>query len=234
MDFVRPGLRKEQLLWFEQVQKMDEEMGDTCYVCGVNDNVEEASGDEDEGVVTGALEDLEIKEGEEVAKIKADKDMKEVKEAADPRRPSRKKVEDHERTHLPDRNWCPICVQAKGKDLDHRKSMVEDGGLSEYTFDYCFLGDELGCKVTVMVGRERVTGTCTAPMVPMKGGIGQFTTDKVVEMIDEVGDARQTIIIKTDQEPSIKALMEDVVQEREEGRMILEKPRGKQWKQWNC
>ena len=33
-------------------------MGDKCYVCGVNDNVEEISGDEDEGVVTGALDDI--------------------------------------------------------------------------------------------------------------------------------------------------------------------------------
>jgi hypothetical protein len=66
-----------------------------------------------------------------------------------------------------------------------------------------------------LVGRERATGTYSATTVPMKGSSGQFTIDKVLEMIDEVGDARQTIIMKTDQEPSIKALVKDVVKERE-------------------
>ena len=46
--------------------------------------------------------------------------------------------------------------------------------------------------------------------------------DKILETIDEVGDARQTIIMKTDQEPSIRALVEDVVAEREDGRTIVE------------
>lgn len=58
--------------------------------------------------------------------------------------------------------------------------------------------------------------------MPTTGSSGQFALDKILEAIDEVGEAKQTIIIKTDQEPSIKALMEDVVAEREEGRTIVE------------
>ena len=41
-------------------------------------------------------------------------------------------------------------------------------------------------------------------------------------MIDEVGDARQTIVMKMDEEPSSKALIEDVVKEREKGRTVVE------------
>ena len=38
-----------------------------------------------------------------------------VKKLIDPRLPTQREVEDHCLTHLPYRNWCPICVKAKGK-----------------------------------------------------------------------------------------------------------------------
>ena len=59
--------------------------------------------------------------------------------------------------------------------------------MSEYSFDYCFPGDELGCKLTILVGRERVTGMNIATVVPMKGSMGRFVVDKALELIDEVG-----------------------------------------------
>ena len=40
--------------------------------------------------------------------------------------------------------------------------------------------------------------------------------------MEEVGDGSQAIVVKTDQEPSIKAIVEDLVKEREEGRTIVE------------
>ena len=67
-----------------------------------------------------------------------------------------------------------------------------------------------------------MTGTNFATTVPMKGSMGRFVVDKVIDMIDEVGDAKQTITLKTDQEPSVKALIEDIVAEREEGRTVTE------------
>ena len=186
-------------------------------MCGVDGEVEEMSDEEDVVKV-----DLEDQEGAVVEKIKAEKDERHVKDMVDPRRPSRQEVITHERTHLPCRNWCSICVQAEGRNADHRKCQKEERGLSEYSFDYCFPVDVLGCKLTVLVGRERVTGTYSATMVPTKGSSGQFTLAKILETIYAVGDARQTIIMKTDQEPSIKALVEDLVHEREDGRTIVE------------
>ena len=129
--------------------------------------------------------------------------MRKIKEVVDPRRPTEKEVEEHNRHHLPYRNWCRICVQGKWKDTDNRKSTQEERGLSEYSWDYCFPGDELGCKLTVLVGRDKVTGMYAATTVPMKGSMGQFVIDKVMDTIDEVGDTCQQIIVKTDQEPSI-------------------------------
>ena len=82
------------------------------------------SEDESDGVeVVGA-------EGE---RIKAERDAKRMKSILDPRKPNEKDVEDHNRTHLPYRNWCPHCVRAKGKDMDHRKAVEGERGLAEYS-----------------------------------------------------------------------------------------------------
>ena len=130
-DSVRPFEEEKERRWIEQVRRVDEVMGFKCYVCGVNGEVEEMS-DEDE--VTKV--DPEGKDGEKVEKIKAEKDERDIKEILDPRRPTQKEVEDHERAHLPYRNWCSICVRAKVQDADHRKCVKEERGLSEYSFGY--------------------------------------------------------------------------------------------------
>ena len=182
----------------------------------VEGEVEEMSDEEGEVVIA------KEQGGEDVERLKAAKDERVVKEMGDPRRPTQKDVDDHERTHLPYRNWCSVCVRAKGKGAAHRRDVGKERGLSEYSFDYCVPGDELGCKLTVLVGRERVTGTYSATAVPTKGSTGQFAIDKRLATIEEVGDTQQQIILKSDQEPSVVAIAGDVVAEREEGRTVVE------------
>ena len=53
-------------------------------------------------------------------------------------------VDKHNLTHLPYRNWCPICVRAKGKDADHRRVVDGTRCLPEYSFDYAFPGTSSG------------------------------------------------------------------------------------------
>ena len=209
--------------WGESVRPegaMPEEEEERCWVCGTGEGEEEdgESGEDDEG------EAVRVEEGggEDVQRFRAVKDERWVKELVDPRRPTEREVEEHERTHLPYRNWCDVCVRGKGRDSDHRKEVGKERGLSEYSFDYCFPGDELGCKLTVLVGRERTTGMYSATAVPMKGSMGYFTVERIKDAIEEVGDASQAIIIKTDQEASVGCLIEEVVKDREEGRTIVE------------
>ena len=78
----------------------------------------------------------------------------------------------HNLTHLPYRSWCPHCVRAKGKDMDHRKGGDKQKGLAEFAFDYCFPGNELGYKLTVLVGVEKGTGMKMASVLPSKGSTG--------------------------------------------------------------
>ena len=163
--------------------------------------------------------------GEEVGRERADGEEREVKKLGDPRKPTQEEVVLHERTHLPYRNWCYHCVRGKGKDLDHRKSADEERGLSEYSFDYCFPGDEFGFKLTVLVGRERATGMNMGTVVPMKGTSGRFSAEKIMEFMEECGDSNMDVIVKSDQEPAIKILMKDVMELRgdtKERRTILE------------
>ena len=79
-----------------------------------------------------------------------------VRKIADPKLPTPEEIERHRiMGHFPYRNWCPLCVRAMGKEMPHKSDSGKDRGLPEYSIDYCFPGDELGFKWTVMVMKER-------------------------------------------------------------------------------
>ena len=59
-------------------------------------------------------------------------------------------------------------------------------GLSGYSVDYCFAGDEFVLRLTVLVVRERCTGIVMATTGLVKGSTGKFAVDKVLEWMDEV------------------------------------------------
>ena len=146
-------------------------------------------------------------EGFGAQRIWVEKSKNVVKTILDPRMPTVKEVEEHNRTRLPCRNWCPHCVRAKGKDLGHRKDTSCERGPPAVSFDCCFQGNELGYKLTVLVGRERVTGMTMAAVLPSKGSTGKFAA---TGPCNESGD----ITIKTDQEAAIKCLAKALVTER--------------------
>ena len=184
-----------------------------CGVCGIDDPISDEMELEEEGIISG---------GTEADKMGKESDDRDVRLLIDPRKPTQKEVDEHDLFHLPYRNWCAICIKAKGKELDHRKGIEEPRGLSEYSFDYYFPGDEFGFKLTVLGGKERATGMQFATTVPTKGASGKFASDKAVEFMEELGDSASKIIVKNDQEPSIKYLIKDVVDSRPEGQTILE------------
>ena len=183
---------------------------------GVMDVDVEEDEDEDEEDVLKADEEIERKAAQE--------DKREVKKLSDPRRPTQAEIDEHALTHIPYRNWCDICVRCRGKDLDHRKAVEEERGVSEYAFDYCFPGDEFGFKLVVLVGREKITGMYFATAVPTKGSSGRFAVDKALDYVAELGDKNSRIIIKTDQELAIKTWFRDMVEAREDDRTIPEEP----------
>jgi len=77
------------------------------------------------------------------------------------------------------RNWYRICVQARGREMDHTSQSGKERKLLGYAFDYCFPGDELGFKLIVWAGKERSCQGWMATTVPTKGGVGRFGADKM-------------------------------------------------------
>ena len=92
-----------------------------------------------------------------------------LKRLVDPKLPTKKEMEDHRLMgHVVYRNWCPICVKAMGRDMRHFREKEQEKQVPEYSWDFCFLGDELGMKWTVLVGAERLSGVTMAVTLPEK------------------------------------------------------------------
>ena len=53
--------------------------------------------------------------------------------------------------------------------MDHQEDSGKERKLPEYQMDYCFPGDELGFKGTVLVSKERMSKAWMATAVPTKG-----------------------------------------------------------------
>ena len=106
--------------------------------------------------------------------------------------------------------------------MDHTRMKEKERMIPECIFDYSFPGDEMGFKWTVLAGKERKSKSFFATAVPQKGASGRFASDKCIEFMWENGDAEGKVIVKTDQEPSIKFLVNDMIQGRPEGRTIPE------------
>ena len=61
-----------------------------------------------------------------------------------------------------------------------------------------------------------------ATSVPTKGASGRFSSDKALQFMEEIGDKTSKVIVKTDQEPSIKYLVKDMVEGRPQGQTVVE------------
>ena len=111
----------------------------------------------DESDVGEFEEDIEVeKEGEEVERFEAEGEGEFIRKMNDPRLPSSEEVGRHcVGGHVDYRDWCEVCVRSRGREMPHRRDKGGARLLPEYSWDYCFPGDEFGHKWTVLVGRER-------------------------------------------------------------------------------
>ena len=64
-----------------------------------------------------------------------------------------------------------------------------------------------------------------ATVVPTKGATGAFAARKVVEWIAECGCHEMEVIIKSDQEPAIRYLVDDVLKHRTGAKTLIEDSR---------
>ena len=144
-----------------------------------------------------------------------------TKRLKDPMLPTTEELHEHERTHLPYRDWCPYCVRGRGKEMAKRKTEEEEG-IPEIHIDYCFPKSYHGHGITILAARERRTRMVMATVVPAKGTMGSFAAKRLVSFMAELGLTASDVIVKGDQEPAIAALIEDVARHRAGARTIPE------------
>eukprot|EP00973_Karenia_brevis_P029940 4129076-Karenia_brevis.AAC.1 len=66
-----------------------------------------------------------------------------------------------------------------------------------------------------------------ATTVPQKGGRGMFAFDKCLDFLDENGDAKVDILIKSDKEEAMRLLVRSIQEERHQNKTVVEEvPKG--------
>ena len=128
----------------------------------------------------------------------------------DPKAPTQEEREEHEKTHLPFRSWCRHCVRGRGKQLPYFGG-AQETALSEVHMDFGFLGkeDEAEKTIPMLVAKERITKMMMAATVPKKT-TGNYIRDRVAGFLKEIGCMHGDLIVKSDQEPAVKTVVEDV------------------------
>ena len=117
--------------------------------------------------------------------------------------PSPAEVDKHCATHLPYRNWCPICVKAKAKEDAHRRAnegLGEKTGYPVISMDYAFMEN----KITALVVKDDATGGVLTYDCESRGPVGVWVLKQLVRDLEDWG--RRDIHIKTDGEPAMLAM----------------------------
>ena len=138
----------------------------------------------------------------------------------DPGAPTPKEVDQHNATHLPFRSWCPHCLSGKAQDQHHKKREEQDEKqIPEIVLDYVFLAsadDEE--TIPIQVARDRRTQMLFAHVVPRKGMVSQHGADAMEKDIEKLG--YKEIILKSDGEPAIKAVQDEVKRRRTDNAIL--------------
>ena len=143
-----------------------------------------------------------------------------------PVKPSAEAVEKHYVTHLPYRNWCPICVMAKGKEEAHRRGANaldkdDQGAIPTVSLDYNEPDGTEKYKLKTIVGKDEVSGTIIHHKILSKGTGDEWLLKRLVKDLEDLG--RRDVVLKTDGEPAIVA-MQAKIQAMRDGRTILKNP----------
>ena len=94
----------------------------------------------------------------------------------DPLQPTQRQIDDHDRTHLPFRNWCPWCVKAKAREAAHPRQGVEEAGLPVIGMDYIYYGndskkdeEDTDRKITALLVKDAKSGVMFGETCVQKG-----------------------------------------------------------------
>ena len=142
--------------------------------------------------------------------------------AQNPKLPSPAEVAEHQLTHLPFRSWCRHCVRGCGQAEPHRQAMRDEGALPEVHLDYCFMGTKTEEAQPILVARDRDSRMTLSFLVREKGAADPYVVRRVIAFLKEIGYEGRTVIVKSDQESPICAVVEKLIVARTQGSTIPE------------
>ncbi len=173
---------------------------------------------------------------EEEIHIEDDEDVEPLRMAKDPKLPSPEDVELHERMHVPYRDWCNWCNMGRGRGTPHRHTGASTAPI--VGVDYFFLTKggvhtrkelELAFSLTPEGETELEAASTRGELVkyllvrcfqqkavfshllPQKGlDEKNIACDFVLQDLEWLGHTR--VIMKSDNEPAIQALVARVVE----------------------
>ena len=136
------------------------------------------------------------------------------KRVLDPRVPTQAEVDEHNMTHLPYRSWCTHCVRGRGEAHPHRNSGDEERDVPELHMDYCFMGKVDEKAQPILVVKERDTRMMCSMLVGEKGAVDEHVIKRIIAFIQELGYESAKIVLKSDQESSVKSVIDAVIRAR--------------------
>ena len=154
-----------------------------------------------------------------------------------PRAPTQREREEHEATHIPYRDWCPHCVRGRGVNGPHRRGdprSEEEKAMEvpRVSLDYFFMaqGGDRATQYPMIVMIDEGTDYRYMRAVGRKGlGEGTEMEWLIKDMAEElkswghIGGRDGELILKSDGEPSIKAVR-DALGRYHGGKIIPEQP----------
>ena len=112
----------------------------TCWGSEVSEDVGDLSDDdrenpEEEIDVGDQFEGEEPVGSDQAERVQLDREDEFIRRLVDPKLPTPEEIKVHElKGHIEFRNWCPICIRSRGKDLDHTRDKGHERRIPEYSF----------------------------------------------------------------------------------------------------
>ena len=125
--------------------------------------------------------------------------------------------------HVPFAAWCRVCVQAKGRDKPHRRTMKEPvSALPLLGLDYCYLGAaEDSEKLPVLAGHLSPLGAGFSSLAKQKGGSDMMPLTLLVRWLCEFGITTE-MRLRIDPEPSMQAIARIIATKRRPALTLIE------------
>ena len=125
-----------------------------------------------------------------------------AKAATTPYTPTQQEVLEHNLTHLPYRNWCPICVRGKGRTTNHPPQRSKQPVVQ---VDFAYIKAHNEKPTPVLTAVDVQTGLCMAAMIPYKQHLFNHATTCLQTFLLECG--RTEAILQSDQEDYLMQLL---------------------------